>query len=163
MKAPDIIDDGEKLYKISDCSQDFVISSHMLEHCIDPIEAIENMIRVLKPGGILYLIIPDKKYIFDVNRPITPLQHLISDHKRWAERSLMDHYIEWSTIIDKKTGEDAIIYAKELREKGINVHFHVWTQAEIIELIAYLKRVLLFEVELITRYGVEVICILRKI
>src|SRR6266852_1252099 len=51
----DILDDGERLTKISDASQDFVIANHFVEHSQDPIGAVLNMLRVLKPGGRLYL------------------------------------------------------------------------------------------------------------
>jgi ubiquinone/menaquinone biosynthesis C-methylase UbiE len=53
--APDVIDDGERLAAFGDESQDFVIANHFIEHCEDPIEAVTNALRVLKPGGILYL------------------------------------------------------------------------------------------------------------
>jgi predicted SAM-dependent methyltransferase len=37
---PDIIDDGEKLSRIEDASQDFIIANHFLEHCEDPIGTV---------------------------------------------------------------------------------------------------------------------------
>ena len=37
------IDDGERLGKIADASQDFVIANHFLEHCQDPILALLNI------------------------------------------------------------------------------------------------------------------------
>jgi len=51
-----IVDDGEQLATIQDTTQDFVIGNHFLEHCQNPLFAIENMLRVLKSQGILYLI-----------------------------------------------------------------------------------------------------------
>lgn len=59
--SADIIDDGERLESVQDASQDFVIANHFLEHCQNPIETISNMLRVLKPGGVLYICIPDKR------------------------------------------------------------------------------------------------------
>src|SRR6185503_6541068 len=75
----DVVADGERLEPLGDESQDFVIANHFLEHCQDPIGAVLNMFRVLKPGGILYLGIPDKRYSFDVDRPLTTLEHLLRD------------------------------------------------------------------------------------
>src|SRR5690349_3408731 len=72
----DIIADGERLESVSDATQDFVIANHFIEHCQDPIGALLNMFRVLKPGGVLYLAIPDKRCSFDVDRPVTTLDHL---------------------------------------------------------------------------------------
>ena len=75
--AVDIVDDGEKLSKVQSATQDFVIANHFLEHCQNPLLAIENMLRVVKAGGILFLAIPDKRYTFDINRPIMPYEHLL--------------------------------------------------------------------------------------
>jgi SAM-dependent methyltransferase len=52
---PDIIDSGEELSKIKDNTLDFVIACHFLEHCENPIKAIQNMLRVLRSGGILFI------------------------------------------------------------------------------------------------------------
>src|SRR5512137_1946907 len=73
----DMVADGELLESIGDDSQDFVIANHFVEHCQNPLLAIENMMRVLRPEGILYLALPDKRYTFDRGRPVTPLAHLI--------------------------------------------------------------------------------------
>lgn len=44
-------------------SQDFVFSSHCLEHLESPGKALAEWIRVLKPGGILYLYLPHPDYV----------------------------------------------------------------------------------------------------
>lgn len=43
-------------------SLDYVFSSHMLEHLAYPWTAIQEFYRVLKPGGILYLYLPNTAY-----------------------------------------------------------------------------------------------------
>jgi hypothetical protein len=55
----DIVSDGETLDSVADESQDFVIANHFLEHCQNPILAVENMLRVLRLEGIAYLAVPD--------------------------------------------------------------------------------------------------------
>ena len=51
---------------------DYVISGQMLEHCEDPVFTFRELIRVLKPNGILALIVPscgpDHKYPLDCYR-----------------------------------------------------------------------------------------------
>jgi ubiquinone/menaquinone biosynthesis C-methylase UbiE len=159
----DIVDDGEALSEVPDSSQDFVIASHVIEHCEDPIKAVGNWIRVLKPGGVLYMIVPDKRYIFDKNRSITPLWHVRLDRLIGPRWHRLTHYLEWVRVIDGKRGLEVWKHARRTQKDGISIHFHVWTQAEIMKLLGYLKKRLPFEVELVTRYGVEVICVLRKI
>jgi SAM-dependent methyltransferase len=52
--------DTQLLTSVPDCSFDFVHSSHCLEHLHDPCVALENWLRVLKPGGYLIVMIPDE-------------------------------------------------------------------------------------------------------
>lgn len=56
------IDDGdaELMASISDDSFDFVHSSHCLEHMRNPLVALNNWLRILKPGGHLIAIVPDE-------------------------------------------------------------------------------------------------------
>jgi len=55
----------ENAYAISeeDGSLDFVFSSHCLEHLDRPKDVLVECLRVLKPGGILYLYFPHPDYI----------------------------------------------------------------------------------------------------
>jgi SAM-dependent methyltransferase len=39
----------------------FVHSSHCLEHMRDPVEAVQNWLRILEPGGHLVVCVPDAK------------------------------------------------------------------------------------------------------
>jgi glycosyltransferase involved in cell wall biosynthesis len=159
---PDIIDDGERLSSLADASQDFLIANHMLEHCQDPIGSIFSFFRVLKPGGILYMAIPDKRFTFDHRRPATPLSHLIRDHEDGPEWSRAGHYQEWAALAeDVSTLGKA---AEELMAMGYSIHFHVWTQSEILELFAALntRYGLDANVELVLMNHIEVLCVLRK-
>ena len=51
--------DAQKLNLAPDNFYDFVYSSHCLEHMRDVPEALTNWVRVLKPGGHLYVVVPD--------------------------------------------------------------------------------------------------------
>src|SRR5512136_777634 len=97
--AVDILDDGETLRTIGDESQDFVIANHFLEHCEDPIGAIENFSRVLKVGGIAFLAVPDKRFTFDRERPLTSVEHLLRDHEIGPTSSRLQHLEEWTRIV----------------------------------------------------------------
>ena len=59
--APDIVADAQAL-PIPDGGLDFVIASHVLEHMPFPLAALCEWYRVLAPGGVLVLKIPDKRY-----------------------------------------------------------------------------------------------------
>ncbi len=50
---------------IIDETFDVVLSCHVIEHCPDFIEHLQNVNRLLKKGGLYILIVPDKRYCFD--------------------------------------------------------------------------------------------------
>lgn len=158
-----IIDDGETLPSIADASVDFVIANHMIEHCQNPIGTIEHHLRVLKLNGILYMAVPDKRYTFDCDRPITSLEHLIRDSEgpEWSMRS---HFEEWNRLVNKVPEDQVAASTQHLIDINYSIHFHVWTQVEFLELLLYCQNKLpfTFEIELLQKNGIEFIVILRK-
>ncbi len=52
--------DAQLLQGLKSASFDFVYSSHTLEHMVDPIAALQNWWRVVKPSGYLILYIPHR-------------------------------------------------------------------------------------------------------
>jgi len=54
--------DAIDLYGIGPATQDFVFSSHCLEHLVDWRDAISEWTRVLKPQGYLVLYLPHKSW-----------------------------------------------------------------------------------------------------
>jgi SAM-dependent methyltransferase len=161
----DIVDDGELLRTIGDTSQDFVIANHLLEHCQDPIGALGNMLRVLKPNGILYMAVPDKRFTFDVDRPVTHIHHLLQDFKDGGVSSRRAAFEEWVRCVAKVQGDTEVeTQVDKLMRDDYSIHYHAWTQLEIMELVLTLRREmhLQFEIELVHKSGVEVILVLRK-
>jgi predicted SAM-dependent methyltransferase len=157
----DIIDDGEQLKNIGDSTQDFVIANHFLEHCQNPIGAISNMLRVVKGDGIIYLAIPDKRYTFDVDRPVTTIDHLLKDYEQGPEWSKRQHFEEWTRAVDKSQRDKEIA---RLIDINYSIHYHVWAQTELLELMTFLKSRLgfQFDLELFFKTGNEAIFVLRK-
>ena len=159
----DMIADGERLETIPNSTQDFVIANHFLEHCQNPIGALLAMFRVLKPGGVLYLAIPDKRCSFDADRPVTTLDHIIRDYDEGPDWSRRQHYEEWTRLVDKVADEaEARRQTDAALARSYSIHFHVWTQAEMLELIVALRKMAPFELELCLRHDAEVIFVLRR-
>jgi hypothetical protein len=71
------ITDGSTLEGISNSSYDFVLGSHYLEHLINPLEALETIRRVTKPGGHVILILPRKEACFDYLRGQSKIEDFI--------------------------------------------------------------------------------------
>jgi len=63
----DFVWEGQPLYELigkSEC-YDWIIASHVIEHVPDFISFLQQCGILLKPQGVLSLIIPDKRYCFD--------------------------------------------------------------------------------------------------
>ncbi|HZV81477.1 MAG TPA: methyltransferase domain-containing protein [Geobacteraceae bacterium] len=162
----DVIDNGELLSTVDDDSQDFVIANHFLEHTENPILAVQNMLRVLKPGGVLYVALPDKRFTFDSKRPVTKLDHIVTDFKNGPAWSVKSHYEEWARIFNEHITDDAeiVAQAESLMSMNYSIHYHVWTPKEMLELFLYISNEcqLKFEYELMFKNDVEVIFLFRK-
>ncbi|MEM9903600.1 MAG: methyltransferase domain-containing protein [Cyanobacteria bacterium P01_D01_bin.44] len=59
---------------------DWVIASHMIEHTPDLIGFLNDCDTILKDDGVIFLVVPDKRYCFDHYRPITGLAKIIDSH-----------------------------------------------------------------------------------
>ncbi|KIC72501.1 Methyltransferase type 11 [Neochlamydia sp. TUME1] len=93
----DIVASGDNL-PFKDNAFDFVINSHVIEHFFDPIKAIKEWLRVVKPGGYVYMIIPHKERTFDKNRPRTSLEEIIYRHEHLTAPEDDDHH-HWSVWV----------------------------------------------------------------
>lgn len=73
--------DAQTLDEIFDNSFDFIHSSHCLEHCSNPKEALLNWIRVVKPGGFIVICVPDE---------------LLYEQGRWPSMFNHDHKVSFT-------------------------------------------------------------------
>jgi O-antigen biosynthesis protein len=164
----DVVDDGERLERFGDESVDFLVANHFLEHCENPIGTIETHLRKLRPGGLLFYAVPDKRYTFDFRRPRTKLAHVVADYENGPEASRHDHYVEWERMIYEPgtlapSDEVALAKAERHEREGYSIHFHVWTQADLLELFMHCRdRFETFDLEAVRRSGLENIVVLRK-
>jgi SAM-dependent methyltransferase len=166
----DIVDDGERLVTIADGTLDFIIANHFLEHCHDPIGTIETHLTKLVPGGALFYAVPDKRFTFDVDRPVTSLEHMVRDHEEGPQLSRAEHYEEWARLVypdPKEPTRDARAAAElatRLDAADYSIHLHVWTQAEFLELILHCRDRFAdaFDIEVVWQRSLELILVLRK-
>jgi predicted SAM-dependent methyltransferase len=160
----DIIDDGERLTSIPERSQSFIVANHFLEHCQDPILTLQTLASRLKPGGRLFMAVPDADHTFDRDRPSTTFAHLLRDHTEGPEQSRLQHYREWVGLVEGNSGALADTRVTELSDVDYSVHYHVW---RMHDLLGFLTRCIDeagvdLILELAMRNGLEVVCVLRR-
>jgi len=131
-----VVDEAESLGSFANESVDFVIANHVLEHIEDPVKGLNTFLRVVRPGGIVFLTLPDPRYSFDGRRARTTVEHVLRDNREGPETSRHEHYEEWAHIIEGLTErEDIDRRTAEFAGEGTRNHFHVWELQSFLELL----------------------------
>ena len=162
----DIVADAQTLEGVESGSQDFVIANQVLEHLENTLLALENMLRVVKPGGVVFLSLPDKRYTFDAARPVTSFAHILEDYRSGPERGREAHYREWVELVEKRPPEQVSGRVHELMDiENYSIHFHVWTQFEMFELFERARAVLpiAYEIDCFKASEAEALFVLRRL
>ena len=96
---------------VGDARFDYVIASHVIEHVPDMVGWLHEVAAVLKPGGVLSLAIPDKRYTFDAGRALTTFSALIESfflkRRRPSFRDVLDQH-EWVVAVPELITSEAI-------------------------------------------------------
>jgi len=166
----DIIGNGETLEVVQSESQDFVIGNHFIEHTENPVATIKNMLRVVRPGGKIFMAIPDKRFTFDEKREITPVSHFIKDYEEGPKWSEHGHYFDFVKHTDHGIGKSDVEIEeviKNLKEKNWSIHYHVWDHQAMIDMFCMIKNHFgfAFEIEVAVaprKGGNESVFVLRK-
>ena len=119
---------------------DCVIASHCLEHMANPIQALLEWKRVLRPGGVLLLILPHRDYTFDWRRPVTTIEHMKTDFEQGTPESDLTHLDEVLALHDLSRDPGAGT-AEQFRERSLKneefraIHHHVFVPETAVELL----------------------------
>ena len=108
----DIVSPGDDL-PFPDASLDYVLSAHVIEHFWDPVGALLEWARVVRPGGYLFMIVPHRDRTVDRDRPLTTTAELLRRHAAGPAEA-------------------------PPTEPGPEVHHCVWTTQSFLELCATL-------------------------
>jgi SAM-dependent methyltransferase len=103
LQAPNLINAASEQLPISTDSFDVILSHEVLEHVRDDCGSVEEMVRVLKPGGVIVLFVPNLGYPYETHGIYwrgryhfgnIPLVHYLPS--RWRQR-LAPHVRTYST------------------------------------------------------------------
>lgn len=153
-----------------------VVASHVIEHVPDLIGWLEEIRAVLRPGGVLALAIPDKRYTFDVMRRTSTVDVMVDVHLRGIRRptpqQAFDHYgnvvhADTSLLWRDRTAagsfarmhddSHALFAAHQALQTYVDGHCWVFTPASFFDSLRRLAALGLFHFEIIgfedTRFG----------
>lgn len=139
-----------------DGTLDYVLSSHVIEHFFDPVKALREWHRVIKPGGYIFIIAPHKDRTFDRSREVTPVAELMD---RAAGKIRISDYARPDSVPDARAGRTMSEQQAERPvqllvrdkhnfklEKGWKYyetddhhHWSVWRTADFVELVKHLN------------------------
>jgi|SRR5436190_11741467 len=136
------IREATNLKEIASASYDFVLSCHSLEHVANPLKAIQEWKRILKPSGLFVLVLPDKRYTFDINRPYTTMNHLLEDYKANTGEDDSTHFNEILELheFEKDAGADSKLVLNDRLKTNLAsryVHHHVFNFDLVDEMLKY--------------------------
>jgi SAM-dependent methyltransferase len=142
----DIIADANNLDMIPQNSAAFIISNHVLEHSPNPIQAMLGWLRILQPGGILFLTLPN--YLsneFDFEKLPTPITHLAEDYQKAKnnEDISTEHIHEHIKIIDGVDPNNSTIFKQrccELAQSNLHTHYHVFNKENSFDLLDFIHQ-----------------------
>jgi SAM-dependent methyltransferase len=133
----DILDDAETLATIAPGRFDFLIAAHVIEHMRNPIGALVNWLRVVRDGGHVYLIVPDKRRTFDQLRVRTTLEHMVLDYEQPSSERDFEHYLDYALLVHRADTDEAIGEATRLRDTDSSIHFHVFLPEDVVRLVGW--------------------------
>jgi SAM-dependent methyltransferase len=95
-----IIADAIDLSQVLNESYDFLLASHVIEHIANPIKAVLEWKRIVRKGGLLVIVAPDRRKTYDRKRPLTTIDHVITDFKQNMTESDSTHFAEVRDLHD---------------------------------------------------------------
>jgi SAM-dependent methyltransferase len=162
--------DAQTFAGVPDEHFDFVISAHVIEHLRDPLRSIIEALRIIKPGGVHILVVPEMRLTFDQQRPETSLEHVLADYNDGGEGTCREAYEEHLRFVHPfLTGEnysEAEIAAQATesarRWREFDIHFHAWSRSGFEALLTAAGNIASFKIESADSVENENIFVLRK-
>jgi hypothetical protein len=89
---------------------------------------------------------------------------LLNDHEHGPSEGRAAHYLEWATLVDGLSGQQAETRAQKLDAEDYSIHFHTWDTLSFLEYInaIRLKYSLALDLEIAIPVDIETIVIMRK-
>lgn len=128
-----VVGEGESLPSFVDGSLDFIFSSHVLEHMVNPLGVIRNWWRKLAPGGILTGVVPDARFTFDLRQPHSSRTDFLEQYRANSYDLTDAMYERWCRYTAPYNTPDVL----KAREYSIHVnYFSIGAMCDLMDLFA---------------------------
>lgn len=154
----DIVANGEKM-PVSDESFDFVINSHVIEHIFDPIGALKEWHRIIKPGGYIFLIVPITEFVPFETRSTTLLAELIRRHEGTLGQDEVLRHTTKSNLADSSLSDEI---RRGILEDRLHGHWTVFDLEQFKEICHYLNLRIIDSAEADDKVGNGFTVVIRK-
>jgi SAM-dependent methyltransferase len=136
------VTEATSLTSVASAQYDFVLSSNTLEHSANPLKALGELTRILKEQGLLVLLLPHGEGTFDHRRPVTTLEHLVSDSRANTGEDDMTHFDEIIQFHDRSLDPAAGTPEQFLARSRKNFqnrcfHQHVFDTQLVVEVLDF--------------------------
>lgn len=134
---------------------DYVANANVFEHLANPLKVLWEWARVTRDGGVIYLVIPDRRHTFDHPRKLTLPEHIVEDFDSNTTDSDGTHItdyidgVDWALWAPASTPEERITTRETLRaayaaavaaSQPINIHFHTFELSSFVDLLRLANR-----------------------
>lgn len=107
-------------------SLDFIFSSHVFEHLINPLQCLEHWSSKLRTGGVVACVVPDamgcKDYVFRLSNPAV----WEAEYAQAIQDVGRDHYVRYASGRGMMSRVDTMIDSK------FSIHVHFYSRENII-------------------------------
>lgn len=83
---------------------DFIVAAHVIEHIPNPIGWLQQLAHILRPGGVVSLVVPDKRFCFDARRQTTTTAQWVDAYLRGLDQpsfqQIFDHEANFAGDVD---------------------------------------------------------------
>ncbi len=153
---------------------DFVIASHVVEHIPDVVRWLQNMEKILNDNGKLFLVVPDKRFTFDIVRPLSTLGKVLGNFVEKRESPRFEDVFDtidlyrgvssqgiWNQTENAESSlprfapNPALEIAQDYYERrDASVHSHVYTFDSLRRIIGQLRELSLIKLHEEAAYDV---------
>jgi len=147
---------------------DYVIASHVIEHVPDMVRWFKDLAALLKDQGIVSLVVPDKRFTFDLLRPVSSAGDVLEAYWAQAQRPALGQV--WDTTAmavnisaveawqgahsgpyrySLKDAQDSVEHVKADPSHYFDCHCWVLTPKTLIEIWKCLSELDLFDFEIL--------------